>query len=90
MATKGKTQRKKTAPKKAAKAMNASASVKTGKTTAATKSKTVISKEARHKMIAEAAYKIAAMRQFRDADPVGDWLTAERDIDKKLASGAGI
>ncbi len=90
MATKGKTQRKKTAPKKSGKATSANASVKTNKTTAEAKSNTIISKEARHRMIAEAAYKIAAMRQFRDADPVGDWLTAERDIDTKLASGAGI
>lgn len=35
-------------------------------------------------MIAEAAYLRAEKRGFAGGDPVEDWLTAEREIDKVL------
>ncbi len=90
MPTKGKTLRKKAAPKKAAKSTARKTAAKKSKSTAKAKpmAKAAVSQEARHRMIAEAAYKIAALRRFQDADPVGDWLAAEREIDKRLASGA--
>ncbi len=92
MATKGKTQRKTTAPKKSSNRKADKTAAKKSKATANAKSKSTVSvsREARHQMIAEVAYKIAAMRQFRDADPLGDWLAAEREIDQKLATGVSI
>ena len=41
-------------------------------------------KDARCKMIAEAAYYHAERRGFRNGDPMVDWLTAEAEIDDKL------
>lgn len=43
-----------------------------------------VSAEARHRMIAEAAFVRAEQRQFRDGDPVDDWLAAEREVEKLL------
>lgn len=43
-----------------------------------------ISTEARHQMIAEAAYYRAEQRGFSGGDDVQDWLDAEIDIDQRL------
>lgn len=90
MSTKGKKQGKKAAAKKPGKATAKKAAARKRKSTVSAESKadTTVSREARHQMIAEAAYKIAAMRKFQNADPVGDWLTAEREIDSRLVTGA--
>lgn len=39
----------------------------------------------RNEMIAKAAYYRAEKRSFQDGDPVADWLSSERQIDKLLA-----
>jgi hypothetical protein len=41
--------------------------------------------EARHEMIAEAAYYRAEKRGFQNGDPVFDWLAAEAEIDEQLS-----
>jgi hypothetical protein len=38
--------------------------------------------EERHKMIAEAAYLIAAHRGFAPGHELSDWLAAEREVDR--------
>lgn len=43
--------------------------------------------EERYRMIAEAAYFRAQRRGFVGGDPVQDWLEAEAEIDRMLASG---
>ena len=45
---------------------------------------TVITPEQREHMIAEAAYYIAAHRNFQGGDPGQDWLQAEAEIDRSL------
>jgi len=42
-------------------------------------------RKSRHELIAEAAYARAARREFRDGDPVSDWLAAEAEVDAMLA-----
>jgi hypothetical protein len=42
-------------------------------------------RKSRHELIAEAAYRRAVRRKFRDGDPVSDWLAAEAEIDGMLA-----
>jgi hypothetical protein len=50
------------------------------------KSAFAVSAEQRERMICEAAYYRALQRGFRGGDPVEDWLTAEREIDRALPS----
>ena len=45
-----------------------------------------ISTEQREHMIAEAAYFRALARSFSGGDPVEDWLAAEREITRTLAT----
>ena len=45
---------------------------------------TGIDAQARHRMIAEAAYYIAAQRHFQGGSAMEDWLQAEAQIDAKL------
>lgn len=44
-----------------------------------------VSAEQRRRMIAEAAYYRAVARNFQGGDPVNDWLTAEHEVDQRLA-----
>lgn len=104
MSSKGKEQPKKAASKKsAAKVRAAKAPAKkavAGKATAgkaaAGKGRTsvevqqMVSPEDRRQLIAEAAFRRAEERHFQESDPVGDWLAAEREIDRKLESSARI
>lgn len=46
-----------------------------------------VTPEERFRMIAEAAYFRAERRGFVGGDPVQDWLEAEAEIDRMLASG---
>lgn len=55
---------------------------------AATASKQPVSQEERRKMIAEAAFQRSKEHDIPGMDPVGDWLEAEREIDRRLGSGA--
>jgi hypothetical protein len=48
-----------------------------------------VSEELRRQMIAEAAYFRAERREFRDGDPVSDWLEAEDEIDSGLGNREG-
>lgn len=57
-------------------------------TKAAAKPQPEITPELRRQMIEEAAYLLAERRGFSAGDPVVDWLTAEKDIDKLLAARA--
>ena len=43
-----------------------------------------LSPEDRRRMVAEAAYFRALNRGFNGGDPVEDWLTAEREIERAL------
>lgn len=43
-----------------------------------------ISPDLRQQMIAEAAYLRAEQRSFSPADPLDDWLAAEREVDMLL------
>ncbi len=38
-------------------------------------------RDRRHRQIAERAYLRAASRDFKDGDPVADWLAAEAEVD---------
>lgn len=59
----------------------------TGKAKAKRKTAPVpLSTEQRRQRIAEAAYFRALSRGFEGGDPVADWLDAEREVDKSLAS----
>ena len=42
------------------------------------------SAESRHKMIQIAAYYRAERRNFQGGDPVADWLSGEKEVDKIL------
>ncbi len=44
-----------------------------------------VSAKERERMIAEAAYYRALERGFAAADPLDDWLAAEREIDRALS-----
>lgn len=92
MATKRKTQRTRTTRKKASKSAAGIGAAAKGKRKVEAKSRKAkpVSQEERHGMIAAAAYQRAEARGFRDMDQVGDWLAAERDVDKRLARGASI
>jgi hypothetical protein len=46
---------------------------------------TTVSAEERQRMIAEAAYLRAELRNFVGGDPVSDWLEAEADVNARLA-----
>lgn len=90
MASKGKVQRKKAPRKKSAAkatAKKAPAKPASGKRDAGPESRQPVTQEERRKMIAEAAFIRSRERAFPGADPVGDWLEAEREIDRKLESG---
>jgi Protein of unknown function (DUF2934) len=50
---------------------------------------TEVTLEARHRMIAEAAYYKAAERNFATGDPKSDWLKAEVEIDANLDKKQG-
>ena len=88
MASKGK--KTQTTRKKSSRTSTRKAAATNSKPTAIARATTVvgISREERHRMIAEAAYKLAEKRRFQNSDPVGDWLAAERAIDQELASSA--
>jgi hypothetical protein len=43
-----------------------------------------VTREERHRMIAETAYFLAQERGFHGGDPVTDWLEAERRVDRQL------
>lgn len=43
-----------------------------------------MSAESRHKMIQIAAYYRAERRNFQNGDPVADWLSGEKKVDKML------
>lgn len=43
-----------------------------------------MSAESRHKMIQIAAYYRAERRNFQGGDPVADWLSGEKEVDKIL------
>ena len=90
MASKGK--KTQTTRKTSSRTSTRKVAAKKGKSTTNAKTTTVmsISRDERHKMIAEAAYRLAEERKFRDADPIGDWLSAEHEVDQKLASGASV
>lgn len=47
-----------------------------------------ISEETRRAMISEAAYYIAAQRNFEGGDPCQDWQEAESQIDRMLLTQA--
>jgi hypothetical protein len=47
-----------------------------------------ISREERHRMIAETAYFMAQERGFTGGDPVADWIEAERRVDRQLLAVA--
>jgi hypothetical protein len=47
-----------------------------------------VTAEQRQRMIAEAAYFLAQHRGFADGDPLQDWLAAEAEIDRALATQA--
>ena len=88
------TSKKKAAKKKVAKKASAkkASATKTAPTTTtpATPRRTVSVEERRH-MIAEAAYRKAYERQFRNGSPQQDWLDAEAEVDARLADmGAEI
>ena len=72
--------RKKTAKKSVSKK---SATRKTGKGKA-----TISAADARirQRMIAEAAYFLSVQRSFEEGSALEDWLTAEAQVDRKLAS----
>ena len=44
---------------------------------------TVITKERREHLIAEAAYYIAEHRHFHGGDPIHDWFQAQAEIDRQ-------
>lgn len=45
---------------------------------------TVITKEQREHMIAEAAYYMAEHRHFQGGDPIRDWFQAQMEIDSRI------
>lgn len=49
--------------------------------------KTIITSEDRHRMIAEAAYYLAEKRGFQGGCPEGDWHLAAQEIDKTIMGG---
>src|SRR5690348_6684830 len=49
---------------------------------------TDVTAEQRQRMIAEAAYFLAQRRGFADGDPLQDWLAAEAQIDRAIATQA--
>jgi len=51
--------------------------------------RSAISSEERHRMIAEAAYFKALERDPHNPDPMGDWVAAEAEIDANLLKGSG-
>jgi hypothetical protein len=67
-------------PAKAARTKQVSARSKKSPATAK------IAPEQRRQMIAEAAYYIAEQRGFYGGDTVRDWLLAETEIDRRLAT----
>ena len=52
------------------------------------RSRTMISPEERHRMIAELAYFRAERRGFHGGAEIEDWLAAEAEVDTKLLSGS--
>ena len=49
-----------------------------------------ISIEERHRMIAEAAYYLAEIRDFAPGDTLRDWFEAEAEIDRRLAEQENV
>lgn len=47
----------------------------------------MVDSEQRHQAIQRLAYAHAERRAFRDGSPQQDWLTAEREVDARLAAG---
>ena len=75
----------KKAPKKAAKKAGKKVARKTARRPQGSGKKAVqVSAESRREMVATAAYYRAEKRNFRDGDPVADWLTGEKEIDALL------
>ncbi len=52
--------------------------------TRGTAASTAVSEEERRRLIAEVAYMRAQARGFKGGDPMDDWLSAEREINKQL------
>ncbi|MHB8622522.1 MAG: DUF2934 domain-containing protein [Sulfuricaulis sp.] len=46
----------------------------------------LISSDERQRLIAEAAYFRAMQRGFNGGDPIDDWLSAEREINRRLSA----
>jgi hypothetical protein len=47
----------------------------------------VLTTEKRNQYIAVAAFHIAELRGFASGDPLNDWLAAEAEVDRLIASG---
>ena len=61
-------------------------STKTRRKVKKTPPKTVkVSPEQRREMIEESAYYRAEQRGFEGGDPVADWLSSEKEVDKLLS-----
>ena len=89
-ATAKKAPAKKTAAQKGEAKQAAAANPAAGKHDAGPASRQPVTQEERRKMIAEAAFIRSRERDFPGTDPVGDWLEAEREIDRKLAGGTHV
>ena len=53
----------------------------------ATAARPALTTEQRNKYVAVAAYHIAELRGFTSGDPRDDWLAAEAEVDRLIASG---
>ncbi len=60
----------------------------TGGTKSAAHAGSRVSNDERRRMIAESAYYHAMQRDFKNGDPIDDWLAAEREITRLLPSPA--
>lgn len=90
-ATGKKVAKKKVAAKAPAKAPAQKAAPTATTTATTTAPRRTVSVEERRHMIAEAAYRKAYERQFRNGSPQQDWLDAEAEVDARLAdTGAEI
>lgn len=74
--------------KKDAVAPTAPARPRRSESPAATDRGTATTPEQRRQLIAVAAYYAAERRGFLDGDATADWLAAEAEIDRLLATGA--
>lgn len=72
-----------------ARTKSAAKSAATGKGRAAAASRTTVTAEDRHNMVATAAYFRAERRGFAPGHQDADWLAAEAEVDAQLASIPG-